>query len=144
WREEAARKRAAAANLETSLSAVTLPSAAMLAELRQLDQELQIARGKVDVGLHVRIKPKRALRLTAKRDGSEAALHEVKDTPLEISAGRDIRIEIDKVAEIVFSGGAQTARNDVDRLQKRWLTEAEPALERANALTLDHLGRMIA
>ncbi len=144
WREEAARKRAAAATLEAALSSMVLPSAALLADFRQTDQKLQVARARLDVGVHVRIRPKRGLRASVSRDGAEPAQHEVKDGPLEITASREIRIDIDKLAEITFSGGSQTAREEVDRLQRRWLAEAEPALERANAVNLDHLGRLVA
>ncbi|HLK65075.1 MAG TPA: AAA family ATPase [Bryobacteraceae bacterium] len=144
WREEATRKRAAAAALEAALSAVPLPSGALLADLRQLDQQLQVASARLDVGLHVRIRPKRELHLTLRRDGAEPAAHDLEETPLEAGANHEIRIDIDKVAEIVFTGGAQTAREEMERLQKRWLAEVEPALERANAVNLDHLGRMVA
>lgn len=143
WREEAGRKRAAAATVETALSAVTLPSAALLADLQQLDQQLQIARARLDVGLHVTIRPKRGLRVTLRRDGAEPAQYELKNSLIETSASREIGIDIEKVAEITLAGGAQAARDEVERLQKRWLAEVEPALERANAVNLDHLGRML-
>ncbi len=144
WRDEASRKRAAAVTMETALSAVTLPSPALLADLRLLDQQLQLARARLDVGLYVRIQPKRGLRVTLQRDGADPVEQELKDLPIEIDASHEIRIDIDKVAEIELSGGAQTARDEVERLQKRWLSEAEPALERANAVTLEHLGRLVA
>jgi DNA repair exonuclease SbcCD ATPase subunit len=144
WREEAVRKRAAAASLEAALHAAPLPSPALVADFRQLDQQLQVARARLDVGLHVHIRPKRGLRVTLRRDGGDAAHHELKESPLEATASREIRLEIDKIAEIVFAGGAQPARDELERLQKRWLAEAEPALERANAVNLDHLGRMLA
>ena len=144
WREEAARQRASAASLEASLAAVTLPSAAWLAELKQLDLQLQVARARLDVGLHVRIRPKRGLRVSLRRDGGEAVEHQLKDAPLETVASRQIQIDIEKLAEIAISGGAQAARDEVARLQARWLAEAEPALERANAVNLDHLARLSA
>ncbi len=68
----------------------------------------------------------------------------MKDTPLEASASRQIHLDIERLAEITISGGAQDARDEVARLQKRWLAEAEPALERANAVTLDHLAHLAA
>ena len=144
WREEAARRRAAAVAMETALVAVALPSAALLADLRQLDQQLQIARARLDVGLHVSIRPKGGLSVTLQSDGEEPAQHDLADFPIEATASREIVIEIEDVAEITLSGGAQIARDEVERLQKRWLDEVEPALERANAVTLDHLGRMVA
>src|SRR5205823_12728948 len=100
WREEAARERAAAATLETALSKVVLPSAALIADLRQLDQQLQVARARLDVGIHVRIVPKRGLRIKLRRDSPAPAQHELKDSPLEAAASREIDIDIDKVAEI--------------------------------------------
>jgi hypothetical protein len=144
WREEAGRKRAAAAAIESALAGVTLPSAAYLADLKQLDHQLQVARARLDVGLHVRIRPKKALRVSLRRDGAEAVAHELKDGPLEAVASHQIHIDIEKLAEIAISGGAQDARDEVARLQARWLADAEPALERANAVTLDHLARMAA
>jgi hypothetical protein len=143
WRVDATRKRAAASALDAELAELKLPSPALLADFRQLDQELQVARARLEVGLHVRIRPKRTLRLALRRDGAETAQHELQDAPLETEAHREVRIDIDKVVEIAVSGGEHAARDEVNRLQKRWLEEAEPALERANAVNLDHLGRMV-
>ena len=143
WREDATRKRAAASTLDSELAELKLPSPALLADFRQLDQKLQVGRARLGVGLHVRIRPKRALRVALRRDGGDAVQHELQGTPLETEAHREVRIDIDKVVEIAVSGGEQAARDEVDRLQKRWLEEVEPALERAKAVNLDHLGRMV-
>jgi hypothetical protein len=144
WREEAARKRITAATLETELVGRNLPSAALLADLRQLDQKLQVARARLDVGLHVSIQPKRALRLKLRRDGSEGESYELQSSLFEIDAHREMRLEIDKVAQINITGGQQDARNEAERHQKRWLEEAEPVLERSKAVNLEHLGRLLA
>jgi DNA repair exonuclease SbcCD ATPase subunit len=143
WRDEASRKRAAASTLEAELADLKLPSPPLLADFRQLDQKLQVARARLEVGLHVRIRPKRTLRVTLRRDGAEATQHELQSAPLETESHREVHIDIEKVAEIAVSGGEQAARDEVDRLQRRWLEEAEPAIERANAVNLDHLGRMV-
>jgi len=144
WREEAARQRAAAAAIESALGSATLPSAAQLNDLKQLDHQLEVARARVDVGLHVRIRPKRALKVALRRDGAKAAEHQLKDAPLEVTASRQIQLDIEKLAEIAISAGLQDARDEFARLQARWLAEAEPALERANAVNLDHLARLAA
>ena len=144
WRDEAGRIRAAASALESSLSAVPLPSAALLADFRQLDQQLQLGRARLDVGLHIRIQPKRSLSVNLARDGEDPVPYDLNGGTLETSAASEVLIDIEQVAEIAVTGGAQTAREEVARLRNRWLAEVEPALERANAVTLDHLGRMVA
>jgi DNA repair exonuclease SbcCD ATPase subunit len=144
WREEAARKRGAASTLEAEFAGLQLPSPALLADFRQLDQKLQVARARLEVGLHVRIRPKRALRVSLRRDGGEPVAHPLQAEALDTSASSELRIDIDKMVEITVSGGGQDAREEAERLQKRWLNEAEPALERAKAVNLDHLARMAA
>lgn len=144
WREEAGQKRAAATATENALAGVMLPSAAYLADLKQLDHELQIARARLDVGLNVRVQPKRGLRLSLRRDDEGPVQHDLKDAPLDVTASHQIQVDIENLVEISFSGGAQDVRDAVKPLQARWLAGAEPALERANAVNLDHLGRLVA
>jgi DNA repair exonuclease SbcCD ATPase subunit len=144
WREEAAKIRATAAALEGSLAAVPLPSPALLEDFRDLDQKRQIADARVAVGLQVRIVPKSGLFVMLSRDGEDAVPYDLAGTPLDAGARREVRIEIEDVADIAITGGEQSARDEVERLRKRWLAEVEPALERANAVTLEHLSRMAA
>src|SRR5205823_3084403 len=44
--------------------------------------------------------------------------------------------------EVTLSGGESGAREEFEALQRRWLGEAEPALQRAGVMALDDLVRM--
>ncbi|HXB70920.1 MAG TPA: AAA family ATPase [Candidatus Acidoferrales bacterium] len=142
WRADADEKRAGAAALENAQPKVTLPAAALISDLKQLETQLQIAQARVSVGLHVLIRPKRGLRVSVRRDSEASERHELKDSPLETSATGRIVLDLERVAEITFSGGAQKARDEVDLLQKRWLAEAEPVLQLAGVTTLEALTRL--
>lgn len=141
WREEAAQKRAAAAALDTVQPKFALPSTAQLVVLQRLDTDIQVAAGKLDVGLSVNVRPKRALRATVQVDGGQAIGQELL-ARFEWNARRQISLDIEDVAAIELSGGALDARHEFETLQERWTVEAEPFLKAARASGLDELNRL--
>ncbi len=137
WRAAAQQKRAAAAALAGSGPAGEFPSAPEFQSLRSLDQELRIATGKLEVGLHIAIRPKKKLRASLRADDGAPV------DALEATARREIAIELEGIAEITVSGGAADARKKAMELRARWLAEGEPALAKADAASLDDLARMM-
>jgi hypothetical protein len=144
WRTEANQKRTVALALQGSMPNITLPSPTQLDVLKQIYYELQLARARLDVGLHVKLRPKRELRVSVRRDEEKPIQHDLTGTLLETSASREIHLDIEDLAEITFSGGAQDSRDVLQRLQNRWLVEAEPVLGLAKVANLDELVNIVA
>ena len=142
WRGEIDQKQKAAAAVEAGLAQMCLPSSTQLAALKQLDHQLQIARVRLSVGLHAQLRPKRSLKLSVRRDDEMPVQHDLSDTLFETSAIRQIQFDIEDLAELTLSGGAKGNRDEVELLQNRWLTEAQPVFTRAGVTTLDDLVRM--
>ena len=128
--------------LEDAQPRFALPSPAQLDGLRKLESDRRVAAAKLEVGLSATFRPKRDLRVTVQIDGDEAVHHELADSELEVDARRQMRFEIEDVAEITFSGGARDARQELDRLERRWLNEAEPLLKSASVATLDGFAKI--
>src|SRR5205823_3093638 len=87
--------------------------------------------------------PKRPLRITVQRDGEQPTRHELSSSAFETNARRQMRFDMDDVAEIAFSGGAQDARQAMERLEHRWLVEAEPVLKAAQAASLEEIAKIV-
>jgi DNA repair exonuclease SbcCD ATPase subunit len=143
WREEARQKRAEAAVLQNAQPLFSLPDSAQLAELRRLSSDMRVAAANLNVGLSVTVRPKHELRLTVQRDGAQPEDYELRDSDLETSARRQIWLDIEGIAEIAFTGGAEDARQESERLERRWQIEAAPLLKLADATTLEQLAQMV-
>jgi hypothetical protein len=144
WRNEAERQRLAAADLQNVQPKISLPSPVQLADITQLHQELEIARARLSVGLSVTIQPKRALRVLVHRDDSDQTEHKLVDSTFEASASREIQLNVEGIADIAVSGGAQDAREKFETIQARWIAEVEPVLKRAEAANFEafaHIAR---
>jgi chromosome segregation ATPase len=144
WRAEANRKRTEAAALQNALPDVPLPSSAQLEALKRVQNELQIAQARLDVGLYIRLLPKRELHLSVRRDEENLTQHNLTGSPLEVIASREVHLDIEDLAEITVSGGAEDSRDSLRSLHDRWLAEAQPVLTLAKVATLDELVHMVA
>jgi DNA repair exonuclease SbcCD ATPase subunit len=144
WRIEASQKRSAALALQNSIPNISLPSPTQLEMLRQLYNELQVARARLDVGLNVLFRPKRELRVSVRRDEESPIQYDLTSLSLETSASREIYLDIEDLAEITFFGGEQHSRDAFQSLQNRWLVEGEPALRLAKVVNLDELANIVA
>lgn len=138
-REQARDYRAQATWLEKALKEISLPALEVFASLRELERQIQIAQARVGVGLQLSLRPKQELHISARRDGGEAARAIVKDLAFETGAVGKILLEIEGIAEITITGGEQSARDEVARLQTRWRIEAEPVLKEAGLASLDEI-----
>jgi hypothetical protein len=144
WRLEANQKRTAAAAIESALPNIILPSPTQLEGLKRIYNELQIARARLDVGLHVKLQPKRELHVAVRRDEESQTQHDLTGELLEASASREIRLDIEDLAQITVSGGAQDSRDALQRIQDRWRAEAQPVLSLAGVATFDELVPIVA
>jgi hypothetical protein len=82
------------------------------------------------------------MKVSVRRDEEAPERHALSDTPLDVSASRHVLLDLEGIAEIALSGGAEKARAESERLQTRWVGEAEPVLQRAGAADLDELVRV--
>jgi DNA repair exonuclease SbcCD ATPase subunit len=139
WREEIKRLRSAADAVERGLAGIDLPLPAQLEEIKELDRQLETARARLSVGLYLQLRPKRKLKVSVRRDDGEYAQHTLRETPFETIANRQITLDIEDLGEITFAGGGSDSREQVDTLQKRWVREAEPVLQRVGVKALDDL-----
>jgi DNA repair exonuclease SbcCD ATPase subunit len=143
WTEQANQHRTTALKIEASLSNVNLPNVAGIDALKRLEQQLQIARAKLGVGLHLAVTPKRALHLSIRRDRGELERTLLKDAQLSADATCEIQLNIDDVAEISLSAGEHSVREEVARLQAQWSTEAEPIFKQAGLASLDQIAEAV-
>jgi hypothetical protein len=143
WREEVEEKRAAANALEQDLTNRKLPSIAEIEGIRQLDQQLQIAQARLNVGLHLQFRPRKKLKVYVLQDGAAPVQHEIRTGIFETTAERQVQLDVEGVGEITVSGGTNDARAEFEQLDNRWFVEAGPLLTGAGVATLDDLSRAV-
>jgi len=144
WRKTAADTRAQADALKDSFLTAHAPTPTELEQLKQLANEIQVARARVEVGLQANIRAKRPIRVSVRRDGEPQKQHDLSVSPLEVNASREISLDIENLVQVVVSGGVQDARDALAGLEKRWTSEAQPVLIQANAADLEELAAMVA
>jgi hypothetical protein len=142
WRNEAEAKRTAAEELENAQPNIPLPSPTDLAALSELHEKLEIARARLSVGLSLTIQPKRALRLSVRRDDGRLTKHKLDVSPFEAKANREIQVNVEGVADIMVAGGSKDARQEFETLQARWTAEADPVFKLAEVTSLEGLGQI--
>jgi hypothetical protein len=143
WRDQAFQHRREAIEIETMLDKSVLPSALEVDALQRLEHEVQIARARVGVGLHLSLHPKRELDVSIQRDGRAPERTVAREGPIETSATVEIQLEIGGVAEIRFTGGDKSAREKAEHLQARWTAEAEPVLKQTGLASLSDVSAAI-
>jgi len=130
-------------NLTERRKALVVPDAAHLGPLRKLEADLSAARGALDVGLVVTVKPTHPpLKLSIGRDGS-APKEEVIGQPVDIEANTDLNLSIADVAQVQVRGGRRDARERVRTLEERWAREVAPLLTAAGAKDLEELNTKV-
>jgi len=144
WRSDAADRMGAAAVLEAAQPRFPLPSREQLDKFRRLDSDMRVAAAKLDVGLSLTLRAKRPMRISVQSDGVGPTTLDLTTSTFEAGARRQMQLEIEDVAEIAISGGAADARQDAERLESLWATEAGPALQAAGAAALEDLARMVS
>jgi len=137
WRGESNRHKSEAIAIENTIDATALPSAENLDSLKELENQIRVARARLGVGLHLAIVPKRELVIAIRRDGGISEEMGATVAPVETNAKREIRIDIDGIAEISLAGGEESAREETARLHSRWAAEAEPVLKATALASLD-------
>jgi DNA repair exonuclease SbcCD ATPase subunit len=143
WREQASQRRNTAFKVENSLNNINLPAVAGIDVLKRLEQQLQVARAKLGVGLHLAVSPKVELRMSVRRDGGEPQRNVLKEVVFSADANNEIQLDIEGIAEISLSGGEHSVREEVARLQARWSNEGEPVLTQTGLASIDEIAEAV-
>ena len=144
WRAQATQQSSAAINIENTQHSLNLPAVADIEAFKRLEQQLQVARASLGVGLHLAVIPKRELRVSIRRDGGESESRVLKEDLFNTRASGEIHLDIDGIAEISLSGGDESARTEMARLQARWSTEVEPVFKQTGLANLDEVGEAVS
>lgn len=144
WSRRAVETRQQIEALKAPLLAAPAEASNELERLKQLANDIQVARARVDVGLQVKMRAKRPVRLSVRKDGEPQTQHDLSASPLEVTAHREIAFDIEDSVEVVVSGGLQHARDALASLERRWTAEAQPILTRAKAANLEELAAIVA
>jgi hypothetical protein len=143
WRAQAAEQRGSAQTMENAQNGLNLPAAAEMEALKRLEQELQVARARLGVGLHLAVIPKRELSVSIRRDGGASEPLVLRDDLFNARASGEMHVDLEGIAEISISGGEESARTEMARLQARWSAEVEPVLKQARMASLDEVGEAV-
>lgn len=137
FRAQAARLR----DEETALRAKLrgdLPSAAVVASLRALRDEVRIAEARLGGGLSITVRPLRAIAMRATRDG-------IADAPVmtgdmsTVSANRVVALSIDNLVDIEVTAGETSARLAASELRSRWERDGASTLRNLDVETVEEL-----
>ncbi len=119
-------------------AAITVPTLAALTPMRRLANDLAGARGALNVGLVVTVKPRRPLDIRVRKDGTTADVTAISE-PHEIEAGAEIDLDLPDIATVQIRGGRREAQHTMRSLEQRWEHEVEPHLAAAKVNDLDGL-----
>lgn len=133
-RDAAGRKRAEAERLEQELVELRLPDAGVVATLRALAQELEVAEARLGGGLSVTLEPLRDVAVEVAVDGAAPEERRGRD-PVGVEARRSVELRVGDLLRVRIAAGEAAARAAVERLRARWSAEGAPVLERAGAAT---------
>ena len=119
---------------------ITVPLAASVASMRQLETELAGARGALNVGLTVTVVPQRPIDVKVSKDGEAPDPRKIAGM-LEIEANASLDLTIGDVADVEIRGGRREAQAIVRSLEERWTDDVAPHLAAAG---VDDLARLTA
>jgi hypothetical protein len=124
-------------------SAITIPVPGVVGSMRRLAGELAAARGALDVGLVVTVRPHAFLDLQVRKDEQEVDSNWIAQ-PLDIEANAEVEISIVDVATVLVRGGRRAAQEKAQGLEERWSREVLPCLTAAGVTDLHGLDVKIA
>ncbi len=134
-----ARERASALRQASEEWAELSPE--LLAQLRELDRQLGVARACVEVGLSVSLSLPAGRAAAISLDGAPATAHAAAGRPLQARARGQVRVQLDDDVELLASAGEPEQRARVEQLAAAWAAQAQPWLRRAGVKDLPALVR---
>lgn len=124
--------------LAAKRAAITVPAQSALGPMRRLENELAAARGALDVGLTVMVRPKSRVELRVRKDGQDVDVASNLQ-PVEFEAKAEVEVGIGDVATVHIRGGRREAQEKAKNLEDRWSREVQPHLAAADVTDLARL-----
>jgi DNA repair exonuclease SbcCD ATPase subunit len=137
-REKAKELRSEAEQLEKQLADSEVPAGEVVKALSTLAQEVEVAEARLGGGLSIALKPRRDVRVQVAVDGAEPEERSGTE-PATVEAQRTVELQIEDLIDVTITAGEAAARTEVERLRKRWSTEAIPVLEKAGVANVKAL-----
>ena len=138
---QADQKLKEAEAIRQELAVLDLPDEKAIEALRSLATHIQVAEATLAVGLSAELKPLQPLQLNVSSDAEPAKPTHASE-PTLFTADKQLRIDIEGVAEIQITGGKPEARDKAEGLQKRWRNEVVPVMEKAGVGTVQELNSL--
>jgi hypothetical protein len=131
------------AALVAKRAAMTVPTPSALVPMRRLANELAAARGALDVGIVVTVKPTEPLDIRVRKDG--APVESISSAEeFEIEAAAEVQLDIGDTVALAIRGGRRDAQQKARVLQERWNQDIVPHLVAAGVKDLDGLDAKVA
>ncbi len=137
-RHEAAARRQEAQVIRSRIEALAVPDEKALSELGQQLHSLQIAEGKLQVGLSVRIAPKKPLDMSVAADSAKPIAHHLADEKTFEAEGHLI-VDLAGIAEVEVTGGSAALRQEAQEMRQRWNHEVTLILSAAKVESFEQL-----
>ena len=128
-REKAKSLRDEAEQLEKQLADSPVPDGDVVAALRTLAQELEVAEARLGGGLSIALQPHDDVRVQITVDGAEPEERSGTEA-VTVEAQRFVELQIEDVLDVTITAGEADARTKVEDLRKRWAGEAIPVFEK--------------
>jgi DNA repair exonuclease SbcCD ATPase subunit len=123
------------ARLAVQRAAIAVPPASALGPMRRLAHDLAAARGALDVGLVVTVRPKSRFDLRVRKDGQEVDVASNTQS-VDIEARAEVELGIGDIATVHVRGGRREAQDKARNLEDRWSREVAPHLVAAGVTDL--------
>ncbi len=137
-RDEAAAAKQKAKIIRSRIEALALPDEKALNELGEQLHSLQIAEGKLQVGLSLRIVPKKPLDVFVTADSAEPNDHHLANAKTFEAEGH-LRVELAGIAEVEVTGGSAALLQEAQEMRQRWDHAVAPLLRAAKVKSFGQL-----
>ena len=135
---ETAARRQKAKVIRSRIKKLALPDDKTLHALGKQLHSLQIAEARLQVGLSVRIAPKKPLDVSVAADSAQPNDHHLA-TEKTFEAEGHLRVDLAGIVEVEVVGGSETARQEAQEMRQRWDREVTPLLRAAKFESFDQL-----
>ena len=137
-RKDAAEKRKEAQVIRSRVTARSLPDDKALSKLSEQRRALEIAEGKLQVGLSVRITPEKPLGVSVTADSTPPDDRSLESEEF-FEADARLRVDLVGIAQVEVTGGNPTLRQEAQNLRLGWDQEVLPLLEATGVNSFEQL-----
>ncbi len=138
-RNENATKKMELDRLQADLASRRLPTDDQLVSMRQLSDDLRVAKAQLNVGITVEVSPQAPFLAEVTIDSEDGHQQQLSDSPVTFEARSVVQLRLGDLADVVVRGGKAGLHRDIEVLTKKWNELVQPALEAARVSGLDEL-----